>query len=56
MECGHPTKALVGTARGIECRACGAVFETFSEIHDVAENPPEEERAKPKRGRKKGND
>lgn len=56
MNCGHPTKALVGTARGIECRACGAVFSTFSKIHAVAENPPATAPEKPKKGRKKADD
>lgn len=52
--CEHPTKSLIGTARGIECQACGKVFSTFEEIHANAEKVTPAD-AKPKKARKKAN-
>ena len=57
--CKHETPWLLGTADGITCRECGAVFHDMAELtgaQDPAEKPeaeaqdPEE---KPKRGRRK---
>ena len=60
--CKHPTEALMGTADGIVCRACGSRFKSFLELcagnGSAAEIPPEpktEAQApdKPKRKRTK---
>lgn len=60
--CKHDLTALIGTARGIECRDCGAVFADFTELEadraaQGAENAPApaEKKAaeKPAAGRKK---
>lgn len=62
--CNHPTRALIGTAEGIQCRICGAKFTTFEEIKANAEAPAraratanadaaEKTSVPPKRGRKK---
>ena len=45
--CKHDVKALVGTARGIECRDCGAVFENFAALE-------EDRKAQGKKTEKKG--
>ena len=58
--CKHPLEQLMGTADGIVCRACGAVFKDFAEIEAL--NKPEEEKSAeaaetaPKKARKKKND
>ena len=56
-KCKHDLRALMGTADGIVCRACGAVFKSFEEIEasrkPEAEKPAEEA---PKKPRKKKED
>lgn len=52
--CKHPLEQLMGTADGIVCRACGAVFKDFAEIEAL--NKPEPEKPEPKKARKKKND
>ena len=56
MACNHPIEALVGTADGIFCSACGAKIEP-AEPKPVKKAEPEAEekpkKAAPKRGGKK---
>lgn len=59
--CTHDRAALVGTARGVECRACGKVWDTYAEYEaetspKPAEEPAKEPKEAPKRGRKKKGD
>lgn len=56
--CDHPTRALIGTAEGIQCRICGAKFTTYEAIRANAEAPTKARAAEggsvpAKRGRKK---
>lgn len=53
MECTHETRNLIGTAEGIQCRACGKTFKTFAEIHANAERQPAAEKKTTKKGGKK---
>ena len=57
MECKHPQEALMGTAEGIVCRACGKVFKNFDEVMVArGEKPVEAQETPKKRARKKGED
>lgn len=56
MNCKHEQNMLMGTKDGIVCRACGALFTSFSEIRPEekpAEVKEEVKETKPKRSRKK---
>lgn len=50
MTCNHPTHMLIGTAKGVKCRACGKVFtpdEYLAHLH-----PSDAEKPKAPRKRK----
>ena len=63
MACNHPNEALIGTADGIFCSACGAKIEPAEpkpvkaepKVEPEADPEPEEKpkKAAPKRGAKK---
>ena len=53
FECKHDLSYLMGTADGIVCRKCGALFSSMDEIYP--KKAPAEDAApaeKPKRGRR----
>lgn len=49
--CKHENHMLIGTADGIRCRGCGAVFHSLDELR--GERPEEQEKKPPKKGGKK---
>lgn len=54
IECKHPQEALMGTANGIVCRACGKTFKNFDEVLAArGEKPVEAQETPKKRTRKK---
>lgn len=54
--CKHEIQHLMGTADGIVCRKCGAVFASFDEIHPEPVAEPAEKPKRTRRSAKKGDD